>query len=227
MIAERATGRGSTGRSWWIGSQRSCVDHQRRHPVAAGDRDRAARRARRPRGAPRRDPLLWRLLPALVAAAIAAVYLIVEPRTVDLAAAVFRARLFGEAGFTIWNNTGTRGIPPGRTACSFPAARGSSSPALLGRPVGRRSRRRCSSRSRAATSARARHAGERSGSAPARRRRCSRVESPSPPGWRAASPRCSRCSAAGERSPCLLALVCGLLSPIAGLSSRSAPSRTH
>jgi hypothetical protein len=35
--------------------------------------------------------------------AFAAVYLIWEPRTVDLAAHTFRADLFGEEGFTIWN----------------------------------------------------------------------------------------------------------------------------
>ncbi len=53
-----------------------------------------------------RDPfaLDWsRLAPVLAAAAIAVVYLIVKPRTVDLAAHVFRAELFDREGFTLWN----------------------------------------------------------------------------------------------------------------------------
>lgn len=45
----------------------------------------------------------WRLAPTLLALAFAIVYLIWEPRTVDLAAHTFRADLFGQEGFTIWN----------------------------------------------------------------------------------------------------------------------------
>jgi hypothetical protein len=47
------------------------------------------------------DP--WHVAPVLVSIAFAIVYLIWEPRTVDLAAHTFRAELFGEEGFTIWN----------------------------------------------------------------------------------------------------------------------------
>jgi hypothetical protein len=47
------------------------------------------------------DP--WHVAPIAVAVAAAIVYLIWEPRTVDLAAHTFRADLFGEEGFTIWN----------------------------------------------------------------------------------------------------------------------------
>jgi hypothetical protein len=47
------------------------------------------------------DP--WHVAPVVVAIAFAIVYLIWEPRTVDLAAHTFRADLFGEEGFTIWN----------------------------------------------------------------------------------------------------------------------------
>jgi len=47
------------------------------------------------------DP--WHAAPVLAALAIAIVYLIWQPRTVDLAAHTFRADLFGEEGFTIWN----------------------------------------------------------------------------------------------------------------------------
>ena len=45
----------------------------------------------------------WRLAPVLAALLFAVVYLIWQPRTVDLAAHTFRADLFGEEGFTIWN----------------------------------------------------------------------------------------------------------------------------
>jgi hypothetical protein len=47
------------------------------------------------------DP--WRVAPVAVAVVFAAVYLVWEPRTVDLAAHTFRADLFGEEGFTVWN----------------------------------------------------------------------------------------------------------------------------
>jgi hypothetical protein len=47
------------------------------------------------------DP--WHAAPIVIAAVFAIVYLIWEPRTVDLAAHTFRADLFGEEGFTIWN----------------------------------------------------------------------------------------------------------------------------
>jgi hypothetical protein len=45
----------------------------------------------------------WKAAPILLALAGAVVYLIWQPRTVDLAAHTFRADLFGEEGFTIWN----------------------------------------------------------------------------------------------------------------------------
>jgi hypothetical protein len=45
----------------------------------------------------------WRIAPTLVSVAFAVVYLIVEPRSPDLAAHIFRAELFGREGFTIWN----------------------------------------------------------------------------------------------------------------------------
>ena len=45
----------------------------------------------------------WQVAPILVALVFAIVYLIWQPRTVDLAAHTFRAELFGEEGFTIWN----------------------------------------------------------------------------------------------------------------------------
>ena len=45
----------------------------------------------------------WKLAPVLLALAAATFYLIWQPRTVDLAAHTFRAELFGEEGFTVWN----------------------------------------------------------------------------------------------------------------------------
>ncbi|HZV74342.1 MAG TPA: hypothetical protein VFF79_11555 [Conexibacter sp.] len=48
-----------------------------------------------------RDPR--RLAPPAVAAVLAAVYLIWQPPSLDLAAAEYRAWLFGHAGFSVWN----------------------------------------------------------------------------------------------------------------------------
>jgi hypothetical protein len=45
----------------------------------------------------------WHVAPIAIAVLFAVVYLIWQPRTVDLAAHTFRADLFGEEGFTIWN----------------------------------------------------------------------------------------------------------------------------
>jgi hypothetical protein len=84
-----------------------------------------------PAAAAPRDPIAWRFVPALVAAAIGAVYVVVEPRTVDLAAAVFRARLFGDAGFTIWNNTWYSGHPTWSYSVLVPALSWLLTPALL------------------------------------------------------------------------------------------------
>jgi hypothetical protein len=50
----------------------------------------------------RRDPR--RIAPALVAAAISAVYVIVSPPSLDLAAHLFRAALFRQEGFAVWDN---------------------------------------------------------------------------------------------------------------------------
>jgi hypothetical protein len=45
----------------------------------------------------------WHVAPVAIAVLFAIGYLIWQPRTVDLAAHTFRADLFGEEGFTIWN----------------------------------------------------------------------------------------------------------------------------
>src|SRR3954451_16441178 len=81
--------------------------------------------------APRAAIAWWRIAPALVAAAIGVVYVAIEPRTVDLAASVFRARLFGDAGFTIWNNTWYAGHPTWSYSVLVPPLAWLLSPALL------------------------------------------------------------------------------------------------
>ena len=45
----------------------------------------------------------WRLAPTLLTTALAVAYVILKPRSPDLAAHIFRAELFGREGFTIWN----------------------------------------------------------------------------------------------------------------------------
>jgi hypothetical protein len=82
-------------------------------------------------GAPRTAIAWWRWLPALVAAAIGIAYVAIEPRTVDLAASVFRSRLFGEAGFTIWNNSWYAGHPTWSYSVLVPPLAWLLSPALL------------------------------------------------------------------------------------------------
>jgi hypothetical protein len=46
---------------------------------------------------------LARLAPVVAAVLVAAVWLALRPHTVDMAAHTFRAQLFGQEGFTIWN----------------------------------------------------------------------------------------------------------------------------
>lgn len=58
-----------------------------------------SRERRRPAGSA--DPR--RFAPTALAAVLAAVYLIWQPASVDLAAAEYRAWLFGEQGFAVWN----------------------------------------------------------------------------------------------------------------------------
>jgi hypothetical protein len=47
------------------------------------------------------DP--WRAAPTLLAVLLGVVYIVVKPRSPDLAAHIYRADLFGREGFTIWN----------------------------------------------------------------------------------------------------------------------------
>jgi hypothetical protein len=79
-------------------------------------------------GRRRIDP--WHVAPVAAAIVLAAVYLIWEPRTVDLAAHTFRADLFAEEGFTIWNGQWYGGHhTPAYSIISPPLA------ALLGPPL--------------------------------------------------------------------------------------------
>jgi hypothetical protein len=60
--------------------------------------------ARPDQGEPRKPRLAFaRLAPVVAAASVAAVWLVLQPHTVDMAAHTFRAELFGQEGFTIWN----------------------------------------------------------------------------------------------------------------------------
>ncbi len=45
----------------------------------------------------------WKAAPVLISVAFAVAYLIWQPRTVDMAAHTFRADLFGQEGFALWN----------------------------------------------------------------------------------------------------------------------------
>ncbi len=45
----------------------------------------------------------WRVAPLAAAAIAAAIYLMLAPKTGDLPAHVFRAKLFGRDGFAVWN----------------------------------------------------------------------------------------------------------------------------
>src|SRR5947208_5845678 len=51
----------------------------------------------------RRGTPFERVAPVLAALVMAAIWLALQPHTVDMAAHEFRARLFGQEGFTIWN----------------------------------------------------------------------------------------------------------------------------
>ena len=63
----------------------------------------ATGRARRSWSDTRSEDLAWRLAPVVLAAIGSIAYLIVEPRTVDFAAGLYRTHLFGEEGLALWN----------------------------------------------------------------------------------------------------------------------------
>ena len=134
--------------------------------------------------------------PVAIAVVFAIVYLIWQPRTVDLAAHTFRADLFGRGGLHDLERPVVR-RPPHAGLLDHLAAAGLAARAAGGAGAGRG---RLGGAVRAAGTRRlrrgARRAGARSGSASAPPRCCSRPGCRSRSAWPSASPRCSRCSAA-------------------------------
>src|SRR5438045_6912422 len=76
--------------------------------------------------------LLQRLAPTLVAAVFAAAYVIISPPSLDLAAHLFRAHLFGVEGFGIWNNWWYSGHDIVGYSVLFPAVSAWLTPQLAG-----------------------------------------------------------------------------------------------
>lgn len=75
---------------------------------------------------------LRRAAPAVVAATFALVYVLVSPPSLDLAAHMFRAKLFREEGFGIWNNWWYAGHHTPSYSVLFPAFAALLSPQLAG-----------------------------------------------------------------------------------------------
>jgi hypothetical protein len=75
---------------------------------------------------------LRRLAPTLVAALFAAVYVIVSPASLDLADHLFRAQLFRDEGFGLWNNLWYGGHHIVGYSVLFPAVSALLSPQLAG-----------------------------------------------------------------------------------------------
>jgi len=71
-----------------------------------------------------------RLAPALVAAVLAASYVVISPPSLDLAAHLFRAQLFREEGFGLWNNFWYSGHHIVGYSVLFPAVSAELSPQL-------------------------------------------------------------------------------------------------
>lgn len=77
---------------------------------------------------PRRRPLpAW-----LLAAALAAIYLIVDPPSADLAAQTYRTRLYEHAGFVVWDNGWYGGHHNPAYSILFPPLAALTSPQLVG-----------------------------------------------------------------------------------------------
>jgi hypothetical protein len=78
--------------------------------------------------------LLRRLTPPAwaIAAALAAIYLIVDPLSADLAAQTYRTQLFEHAGFVLWDNGWYAGHHVPAYSILFPPLAGWTSPQLVG-----------------------------------------------------------------------------------------------
>ena len=73
-----------------------------------------------------------RWAPAALAAAGAVAYLLVDPRTGDLAAHTFRTELFGREGFTLWNGQWFGGHPTPAYSVLFPPLAWIAGPMFVG-----------------------------------------------------------------------------------------------
>src|SRR5919198_5836786 len=78
------------------------------------------------------DP--WRAAPVLVAAVLAGFYLVIAPKTGDLPAHVFRAKLFGREPFTVWNGDWYSGHHTPAYSMLFPPVAWVLGPAVAGGP---------------------------------------------------------------------------------------------
>jgi hypothetical protein len=85
---------------------------------------------RAPARAPARGQPWTRAAPVVLAALLAAGYVVVSPPTEDLAAHLFRAHLFGEQGFGLWNNYWYAGHHLPGYSVLFPAISGLLTPQL-------------------------------------------------------------------------------------------------
>jgi hypothetical protein len=83
-------------------------------------------------GRRRSAPVAHRVVPTSVAAALAAVYLIWQPASLDLAAAEYRAWLFDHAGYAIWDAQWYGGHHLPGYSVLFPPLAGWLGPRLLG-----------------------------------------------------------------------------------------------
>ena len=74
----------------------------------------------------------WRAAPLLASALAGAVYLVLAPKTGDLAAHVFRSELFGRHGFTVWNGNWYGGHHTPAYSVLFPPLAWAVGPAVAG-----------------------------------------------------------------------------------------------
>jgi hypothetical protein len=87
---------------------------------------------------PRLRPVLptrvdgWRVAPLVAAAVAGAVYLVLAPKTGDLAAHVFRSELFGRYGLTVWNGDWYGGHHTPAYSVLFPPLAWAVGPAVAG-----------------------------------------------------------------------------------------------
>jgi hypothetical protein len=74
----------------------------------------------------------WRVAPLLAAAVAGAIYLVLAPKTGDLAAHVFRSELFGRYGLTVWNGDWYGGHHTPAYSVLFPPLAWAVGPAVAG-----------------------------------------------------------------------------------------------